>query len=93
VPQQVVQSCHASIEACKAFLGGVEEEHPSVIVFGIKTEKALKNVCSYLKTVGIKFCEFTEPDIGDELTSLATEPVAANSVRRYFKKYQLLKGC
>ena len=89
VPQQAVQSAHAVWEAAKTFDA---VEHPSVILCGVKTEQSLWNARNYLSNAGIKFCDFTEPDIGDQLTAIATEPVAGDSVRRYFKKFQLLKG-
>ena len=87
-PQQVVQSCHAAIEAAKHF---DLDSHPSVIVCGVKSEQSLNNARKYLDDKGIRYKKFREPDIGDQLTSLATEPVL-NGDREHFKKFQLLKG-
>ena len=89
-PQQVVQACHSSIEASKAFLCGLID-HPSVIVCGIKGEPQLHSVASWLDTNGVKYKKFHEPDIGNQLTSISTEPIYDDQ-RNKFKKYQLLKG-
>lgn len=90
LPQISVQSCHACIEASKAFNLEELDEHPSVIILDIKTEAKLNNVKNYLDSVGIKFVSFHEPDRDNELTSIATEPIFGDK-RRYFKKYQLIK--
>ena len=91
MPQQVVQSCHAAVEAAKFYLGE-SLDHPSIIVCGVKTETALRNVQSFLHTSKIRFREFIEPDIGCQLTALATEPISDASTRKLFRKFQLLKG-
>ena len=90
-PQQIVQSCHAAIEAATHFSLGSLAEHPSVIVLSAKSEQKLHNVRKYLVDNGIKHAHFYEPDIGDELTALATEPLVGER-RDLFKKYQLLDG-
>lgn len=90
-PQIAVQSSHACIDACKLFDFASLSEHPSVIMLGVKTETQLENVCKRLEKQGIRFASFREPDIGDQLTSVCTEPVSQEQ-RAIFKKYQLLKG-
>lgn len=90
-PQQVVQACHAAIEAATHFSLGNLAEHPSVIVLAAKSEQKLHNVRKYLVDNGIKHAHFYEPDIGDELTAVATEPITGER-RELFKKYQLLDG-
>lgn len=89
-PQQAVQSSHACIEACKEFDFASLSEHPSVIICGVKSETQLETVCVRLQEQGIRFAPFREPDIGDELTSLTTEPIYGED-RSFFRKYQLLK--
>lgn len=85
--QQAVQSCHAVIEATKAFK---IEKHPSVIICHVRSCSKLHDVCAELNETGVKFSTFYEPDIGFELTAIASEPVSG-SKRDAFKKFQLLK--
>jgi hypothetical protein len=89
-PQRCVQSCHASIEAAKAFSLENFSEHPSVIVLSAKDEARLHRIRNYLIEQGVQHVHFYEPDLGHELTSLATEPIVGDR-RRLFRKYQLLR--
>lgn len=89
-PQQAVQSSHACIEASRAFLAGADQ-HPSVIIFGIKSEPKLKDIAARLIEAGVRHRVFVEPDIGDQWTAIATEPVVGER-RSLFSKYTLLKG-
>lgn len=86
-PQQVVQACHATIESLKSF--PISEIHPSVIVLGV-TPIQLSNVHKHLENNNILYKTFTEPDIGNQLTAIATE-IVSGSKRKSFKKFQLLK--
>lgn len=88
-PQQAVQSSHACIEASRAFLAGADE-HPSVIIFGIKSEPKLKDIASRLEEAGVRHRVFVEPDIGDQWTAIATEPIPQEK-RHLFAKYTLLR--
>lgn len=87
--QQVVQSCHASIEAALHLIPP-NIEHPHVIVCGIDNEEKLNKVVNKLNNNGIKFRPFREADMEDQLTALATEPIFGER-RKLFKNYQLLK--
>lgn len=82
-----MQSCHACIEAAKEF--GLQE-HPSVILLGAKNLNKIERAIKYLGTNGIKHVVFREPDIGDEITAVATSPVNGDK-REVFRKYQLLR--
>ena len=89
-PQRVVQVGHALIEAQKKFF--YEGEHPYIVVFGLKTEKSLKNVLDFLQNRGIMSVGFREPDRNNELTAIATQALPkTEETKRIFKKYQLLK--
>lgn len=90
IPQQVVQACHAAIEA--SWLFHLDDlEHPSVIVLGMKNEKKLEDFKKYLDSLGfVHYDEFREPDRNNELTSISTVALPENC-KQYFKKYQLLK--
>lgn len=87
--QQVVQSSHAVLEATRHFIN-TQIEHPHLIVLGIKDESRLLKSAQKLEDAGIRFKFFVEPDIGNEFTALATEPVFGDS-RRIFRNFQLLK--
>ncbi len=85
-PQQVVQACHACLGLTRPV-----DEVPSVIVIGIKSEEKLKGVIEYLKSINLDFSEFREPDLDNQLTAVATEPVR-EADKGLFRRYQLLKG-
>lgn len=89
IPQQVVQSVHAAIEASE-YLHKSADQHPSVVVLGVKTEKALQGFKEFAQKENFDFKEFREPDRNNELTSVAVYPVDENQ-KKAFKRYQLLK--
>lgn len=89
VSQKIVQSCHAVIEATKAFNIERLSDHPSVIILSAKNENRLHRVRKYLIEQGVQHVHFYEPDMDDELTALATEPIFGDR-REAFRKYQLL---
>lgn len=90
-PQQAVQSCHAVIEATKAFNLERLLDHPSVIILSAKDENRLHRVRKYLVEQGIQHVHFYEPDLDDELTAIATEPIYSDR-RPAFRKFQLLRS-
>lgn len=87
--QQAVQGTHAAIEATKKF-NIANEEHPSVIYLGVKNENLLKKAIGYLLENEININVFTEPDIGNQVTAIATEPLSGE-IRKILRKYRLLK--
>jgi hypothetical protein len=87
-PQKAVQSTHAAMEAARAYLKP-DDEHPSVIMCIVKGETKLMMTAEKLRAAGIRFREFREPDIGNQLTAIATEPLTGNR-REPLKHYQLL---
>lgn len=90
IPQQTVQSGHALIESTKLFCNKLST-HPSIIVCTVKNEDKLNDAIKYLHDNKIKFCTFREPDIGDELTAIATEPLYGDD-RKIMNKFQLMRG-
>jgi hypothetical protein len=86
--QQVVQACHAAWDACSTF-HDPGHEHPHLVVCGVPDESTLKHVLEQLRERGVRLRAFTECDIGNELTALASEPLAG-AARRPFRKYRLL---
>ena len=88
VPQKAVQSCHACIEVAREYIGK-EDGHPSVIICVIRDENKLKRLIEKMDNESIVFKEFREPDIGNELTAIATSPLYGDQ-RKFFSRYQLL---
>jgi hypothetical protein len=86
--QQVVQSCHAVAEAVSAF-HALEQEHPHLIVCEVSDETALRRALGETQQCGIACRPFFEPDLGNQLTALATEPISRARGRR-FRKLRLL---
>jgi len=86
--QALVQVGHA------AFHAGVEgptKGIPSLIVLQVKNEAELLKAGEYLKSVGIKFEIFYEPDFGPMgYSALATHPLYEDD-RHKLKKFQLWK--
>jgi hypothetical protein len=68
---------------------GKDEEHPSLVLIGVKSEERLKIELNRIGSFGIKFKAFHEPLFDNQLTSFATEPVDEES-RALFKKYNLI---
>lgn len=86
--QQVVQASHACIEASRVFLEP-DTEHPHLVVIGVKNQNKLKKCIEHLKQLNICHEEFIEPDIGNEITAVATVPISGD-IRTHLAKYCLL---
>jgi hypothetical protein len=76
------------MEAARCFLPS-GKEHPHVIVCGLPDDPALKRSLDHLAQIGIRWRAFVEPDLDDQLTAVATEPVP-KPLKRFFRKYRLL---
>jgi hypothetical protein len=83
-----VQGIHASIEAARRFC---IPPHEYVVLCAVKNEAQLSRWASKLRSAGVDFCAFHEPDLENQFTSLATEPIVGDR-RRLFKSLQLVKG-
>lgn len=90
IEQQLVQACHASIEMSAHYLGRLSD-HPVVVAVVVKDEKKLKQVARRLKDGGVKFRGFYEPDLGNQMTALATKPLYGIE-REFFEQFQLFRG-
>lgn len=86
IPQIVVQASHAAIQANLPN----NENHPHLVVIGIKSEEKLKNALNYVKSLGFSVFPFIEPDIGDQMTAFATQIISQEN-KKFFKKFQCLK--
>lgn len=81
-----MQASHACIESAKAFLN---DEHPHLVVLGVKGEQQLHNSARKLDQAGVRYRIFIEPDRNDEATAIATEPITGER-RRLFRNYRCL---
>lgn len=80
-----VQSCHTSIESfCKS-----KHKHYSIICLVVKNEKKLQAVIEELLEENISVSIFREPDLGNSITAICTEPLIGNQ-REKLKRFQLL---
>lgn len=83
-----MQSCHAAIEAAKAYPDRLEP-HPHLVLCAVENEQELQNAYAQLTSQGIRLQAFREPDIGNQLTAIASEPLAGEA-RRAFRHFKLL---
>lgn len=83
-----MQAAHAAYESAARL--GCPGEHPHFAVCSIPSERALAKAASRLAAAGVRFATFEEPDLGGELTALATEPLRGDR-RRALSRYSLLK--
>ena len=89
-PSQIaVQSCHASIEAARAIIDE-KDEHPSLVLCVENSKEDLERSLLWLNAMNIRSICFHEPDLGGELTAIATEPLTFD-VRKRLKNFKLLK--
>ena len=87
-----MQSSHAAIEAATTFDFGSLPDHPYLVILAVKNEAKLHRVTKYLVEHGVRFVHFYENDLDNQLTAIATQPIAENSAQRaLFRKYQCLK--
>ena len=80
----------SAIECANAFALKDLAEHPSVIILGVKNEVKLHQIRQFLIENDVQHAHFYEPDIGDELTAVATQPIFGER-RRLFRKFQLVR--
>ncbi len=77
---------HSLLQA--ALEGTITGPHPHLVYCWVKNEQELSRLAEYLDFKGIKYTGFREPDIGDQLTAIATEPLTD---RKPLKKLKLVK--
>ncbi len=86
----MVQAAHAAYES-GIYLGQPSEDYDSIIALEIGSEKELIEVNEKINSLGIKTELFREPDIGDQATAFATEPISGEA-RSHFKQFKLWGG-
>ena len=88
-PQKVVQSVHSAIEMAR-FQMTDQDEVPSVVAIGVKSELHLEKEYQRLLGIGIKIFPFYEPMFNNEFTSFMTVPLEGKD-REPLLKYSLLR--
>jgi len=61
------------------------------VVCTVRNESRLISAIKKLEKHNIRFMPFVEPDMNNELTAIATEPLQGD-IRKVFKDFQLLQG-
>lgn len=89
LPTQFCQAAHAAHEAGIRF--GDPASISSIVLCSVPGEKELVHAKDQLDQRGIRSYLFTEDDLGNQATSLATEPISGAS-RRALRDYPLWNG-
>lgn len=88
--QQMVQACHAALEAGFAF--DAPAVTSSLIVLTVPNREALLAARERLERYGIRSELFFEPDWQMGYSALATEPIAERKKRFALSKYPLFRA-
>ena len=88
LPQQLVQIAHAGIES-GLYFGPPPSQPDNVVLIGVADEAALRSVHVHLTSLGIEHRLIDEPDIGNQITSIATAPITDEVQRATLRQYQL----
>lgn len=86
---QAVQACHAALEIGRNSISA-HVEHPHLVLLGVENEKELRSVIQKLVQHEIEHRAFIEPDLGHQLTAIATVPLSGRQ-RKFFQQFPLLK--
>lgn len=90
IEQQIVQACHAALEAGHSF-ERISNEPSSLIMLQVPNKEKLEVAMARTVERGIRCEPFHEPDWDYGLTAFATEPITVDQ-RKVFNKYKLWKG-
>ena len=85
---QLVQACHAALEAGKHYCRDPAVDH--LIVLEVPDEEALLKAHARAEDRGIRTVLFREPDFANVATGFCTEPIHGNR-RKIFSEYPLWK--
>jgi hypothetical protein len=76
------------MEAARQFLPS-ERTHPHLVLCRVASEERLLAAADQLCRRGVRFALFREPDLGEQATALATEPIAPPG-RAWFARFRCL---
>lgn len=88
--QQAVQAAHATYVAGSNIPADVVAEHVHFVLVGVPGEEELTEAAKLIDKNKILYHEFREPDLGDSLTALATQPMKEHA-KRFLRAYRTLK--
>ena len=86
---QCVQAIHAASEAIHHFYHSVNHLH--TVVLEVDNERKLVKAMRHLDDCGVRYRHFIDPDLNNEITALASEPIWSKEWRKVFKNFKLLK--
>lgn len=87
---QAVQATHAAVDFIFQYKDKANVWHSisnSIIILSVPTEQHLYAIADTLRGLSISFNNFTEPDIGNELTALALVP--SREATQFCKQFRL----
>lgn len=90
--QRVVQSCHAVVELVRRYkddssISKWADIDKTLVVLSVKDERELRRTSQRLSDARIRFAEFREPDMNNEVTAIAVHPETDANL---FRSRQLL---
>ena len=85
--QKTVQSAHVVLEATRTF--HLVDNRYNIVVVVAKSEAKLKAIVAEAAGHGIRTVSFAEPDMGNEITAVASEPLDDDQ-KKVFIRYKLL---
>lgn len=88
-PHISVQIAHAVLAATNTFIGSACVIHPNLVVCAVDDEPTLDAIFQHLKDIGIPVCSWTEDDMGNSLTAIATG-ILRGDQRKPFRKFKLI---
>lgn len=91
ITQQLVQTAHAAHES-GIHLAPKTNPISSIVVCYTTNETELLRAQDYIENRGIKTVLFREPDLNDQATAFATEPIDITK-RKFLSKYPLWRFC
>jgi hypothetical protein len=86
---QLVQAAHATMALGQALAPDQDAHNTYFTVVGVPDGKSLTDVIPMLKANGFPYVAFVEPDIGNQITAIATHPIHW-AARRPLKGFPLL---
>lgn len=86
---QLIQCCHACMESTRLY-PPLDSVIPNLVVLAADNENNLNLIAKELELNSIKYVLFREPDMNNEITAIATEPLFITK-RKVFRNYKLLE--
>lgn len=81
--QQIIQTAHAAQE-CGLYLSDPGPEPDYICMLAVPDEDALLELGVRIQTAGVQYRLICEPDLGNQATAIATEPITG-SRRKLFR--------